>query len=153
MKYWLFKSEESVFNICDLLKSPKKTTCWEGVRNYQARNFLRDEIEKGDMVFFYHSNCETPGIAGTAVVTKEGYPDSYAWNDRSNYFDVKSNYKKPIWYMVDIRLKRKFKNIIPLSELRKQTKLKDMKILQKGSRLSVTPVAKEEWSFILTLKR
>jgi len=151
MNYWLFKTEESVFSIFDLEKSPRKTTCWEGVRNYQARNFLRDEVKKGDMVFFYHSNCPEIGIAGTAKVVKGSYPDSFALDKKSKYFDAKSTSENPRWYMVDIKLEKKFKDIIPLSLLRENVSLKGMKLLQKGCRLSVTPVTSKEWNTILKM--
>ncbi len=152
MNYWLFKSEESVFSIGDLARAPGKTTCWEGVRNYQARNFLRDDVKKGDGVFFYHSNCDVIGIAGTAAVVKEGYPDHYAWDGSSKYFDARSTPEKPVWFMVDIKLRKKLRRVIPLAELRENPALKDMKILQKGCRLSVTPVAKSEWEAILRME-
>jgi len=153
MNYWLFKSEESVFSIGDLAREPGKTACWEGVRNYQARNFLRDDVKKGDELFFYHSNCAVPGIAGVAVVVKEGYPDHYAWDGSSKYFDARSTPEKPVWFMVDIKLKGKFRRVIPLSELRENPELTSMKILQKGNRLSVTPVARGEWEAILRMEK
>jgi predicted RNA-binding protein with PUA-like domain len=153
MNCWLFKSEESVFSIKDLAREPGKTACWEGVRNYQARNFLRDDVKKGDELFFYHSNCAVPGIAGIAAVVKEGYPDHYAWDGSSKYFDARSTPEKPVWFMVDIKLEKSFRRVISLSELRENPALKDMKILQKGNRLSVTPVARGEWEAVLRMEK
>lgn len=149
MNYWLFKSEPETFSIDDLKQSPKQTTHWEGVRNYQVRNMLRDQIQVGDQVFFYHSNCTPPGIVGTMEVVKKGYPDDSAWNSKSKYFDPKSNPDKPLWFMVDVKFTKKFPKIISLEELKKIPTLKNMLILRKGNRLSITPVTKEEWQIIL----
>jgi predicted RNA-binding protein with PUA-like domain len=148
MNYWLFKSEPSVFSITDLEKAPKKTTFWDGVRNYQARNSLRDQIKSGDMVFFYHSNSDPSGIAGVAEVVREGYPDSTAFDKKDPHFDPKSDPKNPTWYMVDIRHVKTFKRILSLEELRNIPQLKDMVLLQKGSRLSIQPVTEKEWKAI-----
>lgn len=147
-RYWLMKSEPTTFSIDDLANEPDQTTCWEGVRNYQARNLLRDEIREGDRVLFYHSACKQPAAVGTAVVTRGGYPDSYAWDRRSDYFDEKSDPENPRWYMVDIRLERKFDRPVTLAELRGRAGLKGMVLLQKGSRLSVQPVKKQEFETI-----
>jgi predicted RNA-binding protein with PUA-like domain len=151
MAYWLFKSEPTTFSIDDLIKSSHQTTHWEGVRNYQVRNMLRDDIKVGDHVFFYHSNCTPPGIVGTMRIVKAGYPDASAWDKKSKYFDAKSSPEKPIWYEVDVCFVKKFKNIISLDEIKKHTDLKNMLINRKGNRLSITPVAVEEWKTILTL--
>lgn len=151
MTYWLFKSEPTTYSIDHLKK--EKTTYWEGVRNYQARNSLRDEIKKGDLVFFYHSNCKIPGITGIAKVIKSGYPDFTAFDDSSTYFDAKSDPNKPRWFMVDIKFIKKFKNTISLSDLRANSKLKNMVILQKGNRLSITPVTEAEWHAILAMDK
>ncbi len=151
MQYWLMKSEPSVFGIDHLVECKNQTEPWDGVRNYQARNMMRDEMKPGDQVFFYHSNCDVPGIVGQMEVKSEGYADFTAFDPGHRYFDPKSDPDKPRWFLVDVKLKRKFKHTIPLSLLREQAVLKDMKILQRGNRLSITPVTKKEWDFILTL--
>jgi predicted RNA-binding protein with PUA-like domain len=145
-KYWLMKSEPTVYSIDDLKRD--KTTYWEGVRNYQARNMLRDDIKKGDLVFFYHSNAEPPGIAGIAKVSKSGYPDPEAFNKKSKYFDPKSKKEKPAWYVVDLTFVKRFKEILPLEALRLEKKLEGMPLLQKGSRLSVQPVSPTQWKTV-----
>ncbi len=150
-KYWLMKSEPDVFGIDDLEKAPNKTDHWDGVRNYQARNFMRDEMSEGDLILFYHSNAKPPGIAGIAEVAKEGYPDFTAFDKASKYYDPKSDSDNPRWIMIDIRFKRKFPNLISLGQLRGETQLKNMKILQKGNRLSITPVTKSEFDHILQM--
>ena len=147
-RYWLMKSEPDVFSIDDLKGRPKKTEPWDGVRNYQARNFMRDEMRIGDMILFYHSNCKPPGIAGLAKVVKEAYPDHTAFDKKSKYFDPKSNPENPRWMMVDVQYVKKFKDVISLDELKRHANLKDMAVLRKGNRLSITPVAKEEFEFI-----
>ena len=147
--YWLFKSEPSVFSIEDLANAPKKTTFWDGVRNYQARNTLRDSIKKGDLVFYYHSNSEPSGIAGIAEVVKEGYPDHTAFDENDDHFDPKSNKKNPTWFMVDVKHVKTFKNIVSLDDMRAMPALKNMAVLQKGSRLSVQPVTASEWDAIV----
>lgn len=146
------KSEPSEFSIDDLKNRPKKTEPWDGVRNYQARNMMRDEMKKGDLVFFYHSNCDIPGIVGIMTVSKEGYPDHTAFDPNDKHFDPKSDPDNPRWFYVDVKYKRKFKRTISLSELRDHKKLKDMRLLQKGNRLSIMPVSKKEWDFILSLE-
>jgi len=151
MTYWLIKSEPSVFGIDDLKSMPKKTDHWDGVRNYQARNMMRDDMKKGDLCFFYHSNCKPPGIVGIAEVVKEGYPDFTAWDRTSKYYDEKSKPDNPRWFMVDVRFKQQFPDIISLDQLKNTPALSTMKILQKGNRLSVTPVTKKEWDRVLTL--
>ncbi len=150
-KYWLFKSEPEAFSINDLEKSPNKTTCCDGVRNYQARNFLRNEIAVGDQVFFYHSNSEPSAIVGIAQVVKAGYPDPSAFNAKSHYFDEKSNAKTPTWYSVDIKYVKTFNKPLPLAELKSHPKLKNMVLLQKGSRLSIQPVSENEWKTIMAM--
>ena len=146
------KSEPSEFSIDDLKNRPKKTEPWDGVRNYQARNMMRDEMKKGDLVFFYHSNCDIPGIVGIMTVSKEGYPDHTAFDPNDKHFDPKSDPDNPRWFYVDVKYKRKFKRTISLSELRDHKQLKDMRLLQKGNRLSIMPVTKKEWDFILSLE-
>lgn len=153
MQYWLMKSEPDLFGIDDLAKQPKKTEHWDGVRNYQARNMMRDEMRKGDLVFFYHSNCKEPGIVGIAEVVKEGYPDFTAIDPQQKYYDPKSDPDNQRWYMVDIRFKRKFKRTITLQELKNYPQLTEMPLLRKGNRLSVMPVGKKQWDFILKLEK
>lgn len=150
-RYWLMKSEPEVFSIDDLMRAEGQTTCWEGVRNYQARNFLRDELQVGDGVLFYHSNARPSGIAGEAVVVRAGYPDEAAFDPQSPYYDPKSDPDRPTWYRVDVRRVRSCKEIIALERLRGIRALKKMKVLQRGQRLSVQPVAPEEWEAIMKL--
>lgn len=150
-KHWLLKSEEGVFSISDLEKAPKKTTYWDGVRNYQARNFLRDSIKVGDQVLFYHSNSEPSAVAGLAEVVKEGYPDHTAFDPDDVHYDPKSKKNEPTWYMVDIKHVRTFKKPLSLEQLKTVPALKDMVLLQKGSRLSVQPVSEKEFQTILKL--
>ncbi|MBP9889978.1 MAG: EVE domain-containing protein [Leptospiraceae bacterium] len=151
MKYWLFKSEPDVFSIEDLKKSKNGTASWEGVRNYQARNFLRDDVKKGDLVLFYHSSVEPMAVAGVAEVVKEGYIDFYAFDSKSNYYDPKSNPDKPQWYMVDVKFKSQFKNPVTLKAIRTYKELANMRLIQKGGRLSIQPITKEEFDFIVKL--
>ena len=148
--YWLMKSEPGVFSIDDLLKSPDNTTCWDGVRNYQARNFMRDEMKTGDLILFYHSG-KNPSVVGIARVVKEGYPDDTAWDNQSDHFDPKSTPENPIWYRVDIQFKKKFSRPYSLKELRKIKGIEDMMLLKKGMRLSVQPVTKKEFDIITSL--
>lgn len=148
MRYWLFKSEPDCFSIDELSRRPKKTTFWDGVRNYQVRNMLRDEIKVGDLVLFYHSNCEPPGVAGVMEVVKNGYPDHTAWDIQSDHFDPKSTPEDPRWYMVDVKFVEKFKHFVSLAELKDHPQLKKMLINRKGNRLSITPVTAEEWKVI-----
>jgi predicted RNA-binding protein with PUA-like domain len=154
MNYWLLKSEPSVFSIDSLDAALRKTTSWEGVRNYQARNMLRDDFRKGDLAFLYHSSCPEPGIAGIVEITRDGYPDASAWNRRSEYYDEKSPEIKPLWYTTDVRLVRRTKQLISLAALRahEEGKLQGMLLLRKGNRLSITPVDAAHWKFILTLE-
>ena len=149
MNYWLIKSEPDVFGIEHLKSMPDKTEHWDGVRNYQARNMMRDDMKKGDLVFFYHSNCKIPGIVGIAEVVKESYPDFTSWNPESNYFDPKSSPDKPRWFMVDIKFKRQLKRTISLNELKEMPGLEEMALVRRGNRLSIMPVGKQEWDLIL----
>lgn len=153
MNYWLLKSEPSTFSIQDLEKAPKKTTHWEGVRNYQARNFLRDQIKTGDQVFFYHSSTDIPAIVGIAEVVKNGYPDPSQFDPKSKYFDETSDPKNPRWYVVDIKHQKTFSHPIPIQALREMPALTQMKLLQKGMRLSVQPVTASEWKTISSLTK
>lgn len=147
-RYWLMKSEPGCFSIDDLRTAPNQTTHWDGVRNYQARNFMRDQMSIGDQVFFYHSNCNPPGIIGIAEVTSEAYPDFTAFDPNSEHPDAKSTPENPRWFMVDIRFKEKFKDLIPLDNLKRYPELQNMPLIRKGNRLSVLPVSKDEWMFI-----
>jgi predicted RNA-binding protein with PUA-like domain len=154
MNHWLMKSEPDTFSIDHLAASPKQTTAWDGVRNYQARNMLRDSMKIGDTAFFYHSGCDIPGIAGIVRVVKEGHADKTAFDPRHHHFDAASNPRDPRWFVVDVKLVRKFKRLIALEELRKHAgdALADLAVLRRGNRLSVTPVSKAEWEFVLTLE-
>jgi len=144
--YWLMKSEPDEFGIDDLKKV--KSEAWSGVRNYQARNFMRDEMKVGDQVLFYHSNTKPPGVAGVMEVSSEPYPDPLQFKKQSKYYDNKSSEEKPRWILIDVKFVEKFKNYISLDELKKEAKLSDMKILQKGNRLSITPITKSEFNHI-----
>lgn len=148
MNYWLVKSEPDVFSFADLLKSPRKTTCWDGVRNYQARNTLRDQMKKGDRVFFYHSSADPTGIVGICEVVTEGYPDHTAFDARDPHYDPKSKPEEPTWYMVDLKALRAFPELLPLAKLKQIKGLEKMVLLQKGSRLSVQPVTAKEWALV-----
>ena len=152
MNYWLMKSEPDVFGIDHLRKRPKQTEHWDGVRNYQARNMLRDQMQVGDRVFFYHSNCAEPGIVGIAKVVRAGYPDHTAFDPESKYFDPKSNPEQPRWYMVDVKFERKLKRTITLNALKERPELSDMALVRRGNRLSIMPVTTEQWHFILSLE-
>ena len=154
MQYWLMKTEPSVFSIEDLARAPRSTTSWDGVRNFQARNMLRDQMKKGDLVFLYYSSTDVPGIVGVMEVTKEGYPDATAFDKKHDHYDAESDAKNPRWYMIDVRLKERFARIITLVELRKHSgkELKGMMLLRPGNRLSVTPVEPEHWKFISSLE-
>ncbi|HBZ19149.1 MAG TPA: EVE domain-containing protein [Betaproteobacteria bacterium] len=149
-QYWLMKSEPNVFSIDDLQQCPRKTDPWNGVRNYQARNFMKDDMALGDGVLFYHSNCSPPGIAGYAEVAREAYPDASQFDKVSDYFDPKATKEKPRWFNVDIKFVRKTA-LLSLQDLREHPQLESMKVLQKGSRLSITPVTSQEWRYIQTL--
>ena len=144
-RYWLFKSEPDVFSVQDLAASKGKKTSWEGVRNYQARNMLRDDIKTGDGVLFYHSNVDPMVIAGTAEVVKEGYPDSFAWQPNHKYYDDASTPEKPVWYMVDIKLSQVFRSPVTRLSLAEDPVCSQMMVLKKGSRLSIQPVTEAEW--------
>lgn len=146
MKYWLMKSEPDVFSIDDL--KTKKQSGWDGVRNYQARNFMRDEMKIGDYVLFYHSSCEIPGVAGLAKVCKESHPDPTQFDPKSDYYDEKATKDNPRWFMVAVEFVEKSKNYLPLSELKNMKGLEKLPLLQKGSRLSINPVSKEEFEII-----
>ncbi len=148
-KCWLVKSEPTCFSIQDLASAPQQTTCWSGVRNFQARNFMRDEMRPGDRVLYYHSSADPPAVVGTATVVKPAYPDHTAWDHRDQHYDAKSTPQNPIWYMVDIRLERVFEAPVTLADLKPITALKQMELLRKGSRLSVQPVRPAEYEAVL----
>jgi predicted RNA-binding protein with PUA-like domain len=152
MKYWLMKTEPSVFSWDDLQSRPNRTTHWEGVRNYQARNFMRDQMKVGDRVFFYHSVVKPQVILGIAQVVREAYPDFFAFDATSPYFDPKSSPDKPRWMMVDIQYESAFKSPIALDELKQVAGLESMLLLQKGCRLSVQPVTPQEWEIVCNLR-
>jgi len=154
MNYWLTKSSPGTFGIDDLAAKKGQTTSWDGVRNFQARNFLRDQMKKGDLAFFYHSSCEVPGVAGIVKIVREGYPDTTAFDASHDHYDPDSDRAAPRWYMVDVKLERKFARTITLDELRAHAKgkLAKMILLKRGNRLSITPVTKSEWEFIVALE-
>jgi predicted RNA-binding protein with PUA-like domain len=154
MNHWLLKSEPDSFSIDALKAAPKQTAAWDGVRNFQARNMLRDSMKKGDLAFFYHSSCDVPGIAGIVSIVKEGYPDHTAFDPKHHHYDADSKADAPRWFMVDVKLVRKLKRVITLDELRRHAakQLKDFVLMRRGSRLSVMPVSKKEWDFVLTLE-
>jgi predicted RNA-binding protein with PUA-like domain len=153
MSYWLMKTEPATFSIDDLAKAPKKTTGWDGVRNFQARNMLRDQMKKGDEVFLYYSSTDVPGIVGVMEITKEGYPDPTAFDRKHDHYDADSDPQNPRWFMVDVKLKERFSRIITLTELRAHAskELAGMVLLRPGNRLSVTPVEAAHWNFIRSL--
>jgi predicted RNA-binding protein with PUA-like domain len=153
MSYWLMKSEPDVFGIDDLAEAKRKTTHWDGVRNFQARNFMRDGMRRGDRAFFYHSNCDEPGIAGIVKIVREGYPDHTAFDAADAHYDADSDPNKPRWFMVDVQLERRFRGVITLATLREHQNraLKGLALLKRGNRLSVTPVSSAHWKFILAL--
>lgn len=146
--YWLMKSEPSCFSIDELSKRPHQTAPWDGVRNYQARNFMRDTMQIGDLAFFYHSSCNPPGIVGTVEIVSDAYPDHTSLDPNSDHFDPKSTLENPRWFMVDVHLKQKYPSIISIETLRHYPELEEMRVLQRGNRLSITPVTKHEWDFI-----
>ena len=148
MNFWLMKSEPDEFSIEDLSRAPKKTTPWFGVRNYVARNFMRDAMRVGDGVLFYHSSCEIPGIAGFAKVASTPYPDASQFDRKSPYFDPKAKREEPRWMLVDVKLDRKTR-LMPLDEMRTHSELAGMITLKRGNRLSITPVTESEWKFIV----
>lgn len=149
-RFWLMKSEPGVFSIDDLARSPKQTTSWEGVRNYQARNFMR-EMAVGDAVLFYHSNADPPAIVGIAEIVRPAYPDDTQFERNSRYYDPDSSPSAPRWDMVDIKHRETFKAGLPLDRLRREPRLKGMELLRKGSRLSVQPVTEAQWEVVLEL--
>ena len=152
MNHWLMKSEPDVFGIDDLKSRPGKTEPWDGVRNYQARNMMRDQMKQGDRAFFYHSNCPEPGIAGVVEIIGSGRPDPTAFDPAVDHYDPKSDPAAPRWYLVDVKLDRRLSRVIPLAELKQHSQLADMLLLRRGNRLSIMPVDETHWEFILGLE-
>ena len=148
MQYWLMKSEPDVYGIDHLYKEKRKTDHWDGIRNYQARNFMRDQMGKGDLAFFYHSNCDEPGVVGIMEIVKQAYVDHTQFDAQEKYHDPKSSQDNPRWLMVDVKFKEKFDDTITLKSLKANPKLQDMRLVQKGNRLSIMPVTKKEWDII-----
>lgn len=153
MTYWLFKTEPKECSIDDFAKAPDKAIVWEGVRNYQARNFLRDQVKTGDLVFIYHSSCKDIGIAGVAKVTSSAYPDPSQFNSLSTYFDAKSSNSKAPWVAVDLQFVEKFPQLLPLDKLKRSTKLEQLPLVKKGNRLSVMSVSSAEWHHIIAMSK
>jgi predicted RNA-binding protein with PUA-like domain len=152
MKHWLMKSEPSVFGIDDLKKAPKKRSAWDGVRNYQVRNMMRDDMQVDDLAFFYHSSCDEPGIYGICRIVKTAYPDHTAFDPTHDHFDPKSKSENPTWYMVDVEFVEKFDRPVTLDTLRAHVeKLGDFQILKRGNRLSITSVTSAQWRYIVAL--
>lgn len=147
-RYWLFKSEADCYSIEDLSREPNRSTFWDGVRNYQARNMLRDDIRVGDRVLFYHSNSDPLAIVGTCEVVRDGYPDHTAFDRGNRHFDPKSNPADPTWFMVDVKFMQRFPSPVTREVLKQQPELQGMVLLQKGSRLSVQPVTADEWEAV-----
>lgn len=152
MRYWLMKSEPDEVSFDDVLAAPEHTTAWFGVRNYQARNFMRDQMQPGDGVLFYHSSCAVPGVAGIAQVASGPYPDASQFDPSSKYFDAKATREEPRWISVDVRAVEQGR-YLPLTEMRGVPELEDMVLLRKGSRLSISPVTQSEWDAVLRLIR
>lgn len=150
MAYWLYKSEPNTFSIDDLKERPNKTEPWDGVRNFKARNYLR-QAQVNDLVFFYHSSCEVPGIVGIAKVVKAAYPDKTQFDKQSQYYDAKSTITRPRWYCVDVKFVKKFPHTISLHDLKQDKRLQDMQVTKRGNRLSITPVSEKEWDAIQSL--
>jgi predicted RNA-binding protein with PUA-like domain len=153
MAYWLFKSEPSCYSFADLMAAPDRTTGWDGVRNFQARNFLRDDIKVGDGVLFYHSSADPPAIAGFAKVVRAGHPDPTAFDPKADHYDPKSDRASPVWYQVSIRAERAIDPPLELPVLKAIPALKGMELLRKGSRLSIQPVTAAEWASVVALAR
>ena len=153
MACWLMKSEPDTFSIDDLQRRPRRTEPWNGVRNYQARNFMRDDMEIGDHAFFYHSNCEEPGIVGLMRISSRAYPDPTQFDRKSDYYDPKSSQEEPRWYLVDVTFERRLRRAITLAELRQHSHdLTGFALLNRGNRLSIVPVSPEHWNYILALE-
>ena len=150
-RFWLFKSEPSAWSFADLMAEPDRTAEWDGVRNYQVRNFMRDDMKVGDGVLFYHSSAKPLAVVGTARIVKEAYPDSTAWDPADKHYDAKASPGNPIWLMIDIQGEQEFKRPVTLEEIKQNPKLQDMLLVRRGMRLSIQPVAKEEWDEVVSL--
>lgn len=150
-KYWLFKSEPGSYSFSDLLAEEDQTAEWDGVRNYQARNFMRDQMKVGDGVFFYHSSSGEPAVVGTAQVAKESHPDEAAWDPKDKHYDPKSTPDKPVWFLVDIKAESQFARQVTLKEIKENPRLQDMMLVRRGMRLSIQPVTQQEWDEIVSL--
>ncbi|WP_088331070.1 EVE domain-containing protein [Lacimicrobium sp. SS2-24] len=153
MAYWLFKTEPQTFSIEDLASRTEQTEPWDGIRNYQARNLLRDQVRLGDLVFIYHSSCPEPGIVGIAKVVREAYPDATQFNPQSRYFDPKSEPQQPRWVQVDVKLTEMFAQTVSLKRIKAETRLQDMILVKKGSRLSIQPVTDAQWQILLSMAK
>ena len=151
MAFWLFKTEPHKFSLDDLENSPSQTTTWDGIRNYQARNYLRDAVKLDDRILFYHSSCEVPGVVGVAEVVKEAYPDHTSWDPTSDYYDPKSSPENPRWLMVDVQFRERFPKIVTLQDLKAKPSLSDMLVVKKGQRLSIQPVDEKHFEAVLRL--
>lgn len=153
MQYWLFKSEPGTFSIDDLARAPGRRTCWDGVRNYQVRNMMRDDMHRGDRGLFYHSSCEVPGVYGTLEIVRKGYPDPSAFDPQHRYHDAASDPEAPRWYAVDVKLTRRFAQPVTLEALRRHAgdALKDLLVLRRGNRLSITPLSAAQYRFIVSM--
>lgn len=152
MNYWLMKSEPDEFGIDDLKNRPNQIEPWDGVRNYQARNMLRDAMQVGDQVFFYHSSCQAPGIVGVMEIARAGYPDDKAFDPHDKHFDPKSNADKPTWFRVDVKFVEQFTRTISLSALKQHSALNDLALVRRGNRLSIMPVSSEQWALIMAMR-
>jgi len=153
MNYWLFKSEPDTFSIDDLKNCPGRREHWDGIRNYQARNFMRDDMRRGDLAFFYHSSCATPGVVGICEIVSAPYPDHTAFDPNSKYFDAKSDPANPRWVMVDLKFRRKTKRLISLEEIKQHADaLGDFPLVRRGNRLSILPLDQRQWDLILSLE-
>ena len=150
-KYWLFKSEPTAYSFSDLLKEPDQTAEWDGVRNYQVRNYMRDEMKVGDGVLFYHSSAKPLAVVGTASIVRESYPDSTAWDPNDRHFDQKSTPDNPVWLMVDIKAEQEFAHPVTLPQIKAHPQLQDMLLARRGMRLSIQPVTRQEWEEVVAL--
>ena len=150
-RYWVLKSEPTAYSFAHLLAESDQTAEWDGIRNYQSRNFIRDDMKIGDGVLFYHSSTGSPAVVGTAQVVREGYPDDTAWDPESKHYDPKSTPDNPIWFMVDIRAEKEFTSPVPLTEIKQNPHLQNMLLVRRGVRLSIQPVAEDEWNEIIAL--
>ena len=150
-KYWLFKSEPTAYSFADLLTEPDQTAEWDGVRNYQVRNYMRDDMKVGDGVLFYHSSAKPLAVVGAASIVREAYPDSTAWDPNDKHFDRKSTPENPVWLMVDIKAEQRFARPVTLQEIKENPRLQDMLLVRKGMRLSIQPVSEQEWAEVVSM--